>query len=262
MPSVVRVRSTSSTTFFLQSFERCERPTAASERTSGVHPGRLAQGPDEKSGRAGRKFGFIDLSLTEELHSGGGAWPGGAIAALCCCSYWVFHSGLRHDVQVGQYPDALSFERGRSVYPPKSKPAAITRRRLHVLEFPLVMGSCVCPTRHRQRRVGQEALASCRTMEASASFFALPIASSSASSFSRHILYGETAHGELRTSKRRSACVLAAQFVDRPEGGIGVDQRRIIVVVQHGPDRRCSVGRHQPREMARQLLGAPTPELV
>src|SRR5882724_12108212 len=75
MPSNALVRSTASTIFFLPSLDRWDRPVAASLRTSGVHPGRLAQGPDEKSGRAGRMFGFIDLSLTEELHSGGGAWP-------------------------------------------------------------------------------------------------------------------------------------------------------------------------------------------
>src|SRR5437868_14787144 len=79
MPSVARVRSTASTIFFLPNFERCERPTAASKRESGVHPGRLAQGPDEKSGRAGREFGFIYLSLTEELHSVGGVWPAARI---------------------------------------------------------------------------------------------------------------------------------------------------------------------------------------
>src|SRR3954452_1359114 len=82
MPSSDRVRSTASTIFFLPVLERWERPMAASLRTSGVHPGRLAQGPDEKSGRAGRMFGFIiNLSLTEELHSGGGAWPGADIRA-------------------------------------------------------------------------------------------------------------------------------------------------------------------------------------
>src|SRR6185503_6093114 len=59
MPSRARVRSTASTIFFLPSLDRWDRPTAASIRTSGVHPGRLAQGPDEKSGRAGRMFGFI-----------------------------------------------------------------------------------------------------------------------------------------------------------------------------------------------------------
>src|SRR6187431_1199006 len=60
MPSIDRVRSTASTIFFLPSLERWDRPTAASLRASGVHPGRLAQGPDEKSGRTGREFGFID----------------------------------------------------------------------------------------------------------------------------------------------------------------------------------------------------------
>src|SRR5436190_8240982 len=62
MPSSARVRSTASTIFFFPSLERWDRPTAASLRTSGVHPGRLAQGPDEKSGRAGRAFGFIFTS--------------------------------------------------------------------------------------------------------------------------------------------------------------------------------------------------------
>src|SRR5476651_1464917 len=82
MPSSARVRSTASTIFFLPSFDRWDRPMAASLRASGVHPGRLAQGPDEKSGRAGRMFGFvIYLSLTEELHSGGGAWPAADIGA-------------------------------------------------------------------------------------------------------------------------------------------------------------------------------------
>src|SRR6516162_8381935 len=81
MPSRARVRSTASTIFFLPSFDRWDRPTAASLRESGVHPGRLAQGPDEKSGRAGRELGFIYLSLTEELHSVGGAWPAARIGA-------------------------------------------------------------------------------------------------------------------------------------------------------------------------------------
>src|SRR6185437_3428123 len=80
MPSIDRVRSTASTIFFLPSLERWDRPTAASLRASGVHPGRLAQGPDEKSGRAGRAFGFVMiLSLTEELRSVGGAWPAARI---------------------------------------------------------------------------------------------------------------------------------------------------------------------------------------
>src|SRR5471032_1230742 len=82
MPRMLRVRSTASTIFFLPILDRWERPTAASLRTSGVHPGRLAQGPDEKSGRAGRMVGFvISFSLTEEMHSGGGAWPAADIGA-------------------------------------------------------------------------------------------------------------------------------------------------------------------------------------
>src|SRR5580693_6916093 len=80
MPKSARVRSTASTIFFWAGLDRWDRPTAASKRTSGVHPGRLAQGPDEKSGRAGRAFGFvIYLSLTEEQHSVGGAWPAARI---------------------------------------------------------------------------------------------------------------------------------------------------------------------------------------
>src|SRR5579883_630514 len=63
MPSRCRVRSTASTIFFLPILERWDRPTAASLRASGVHPGRLAQGPDEKSGRAGRAFGFVIYPL-------------------------------------------------------------------------------------------------------------------------------------------------------------------------------------------------------
>src|SRR6476659_5898010 len=59
MPRSARVRSTASTIFFLAVLDRWDRPMAASKRASGVQPGRLAQGPDEKSGRAGRMFGFI-----------------------------------------------------------------------------------------------------------------------------------------------------------------------------------------------------------
>src|SRR5471032_1909397 len=82
MPRMLRVRSTASTIFFLAVLDRWDRPMAASLRASGVHPGRLAQGPDEKSGRAGRMVGFvISFSLTEEMHSGGGAWPGADIGA-------------------------------------------------------------------------------------------------------------------------------------------------------------------------------------
>src|SRR6478736_5953920 len=63
MPRIARVRSTASTIFFLPSLDLWDRPVAASLRASGVHPGRLAQGPDEKSGRAGRRFGFVIVIL-------------------------------------------------------------------------------------------------------------------------------------------------------------------------------------------------------
>jgi hypothetical protein len=38
--------------------ERCERPNKAPLTASGVRPGRLAQGPEEKNGRAGRTAGL------------------------------------------------------------------------------------------------------------------------------------------------------------------------------------------------------------
>ena len=43
--------------------ERCERPSSAPFSTSGDQPGRLAQGPDEKHGLAGRRVGFIAPSF-------------------------------------------------------------------------------------------------------------------------------------------------------------------------------------------------------
>ena len=41
----------------LPSLERCERPMRAFERRSGDQPGILAQGPEEKYGRAGLAAG-------------------------------------------------------------------------------------------------------------------------------------------------------------------------------------------------------------
>src|SRR5215469_9228844 len=66
----------------LPSFDRCERPSTADLRFSGDHPGRLAQGPDENSARAGRMAGlagvFIAMSpiLADGLRPVGRAWPG------------------------------------------------------------------------------------------------------------------------------------------------------------------------------------------
>ena len=56
----------------------------ASLRTSGVQPGRLAQGPDEKLGFEGRAFGFAatdmdaGLSYRRGLKLGESAGPAGA----------------------------------------------------------------------------------------------------------------------------------------------------------------------------------------
>ena len=48
---------------------------------AGDQPGRLAQGPEEKPGWPDAGLASSDLSLTEELHSGGGAWPAAGIRA-------------------------------------------------------------------------------------------------------------------------------------------------------------------------------------
>jgi len=59
MPRIVRERSMTSTSRAKPTGERCERPASAPSSTEGDHPGRLAHGPDEKHGLAGRRFGFI-----------------------------------------------------------------------------------------------------------------------------------------------------------------------------------------------------------
>jgi hypothetical protein len=46
-------------------FERCERPFSALASTAGDQPGRLAQGPEEKHGLAGRRVGFMTLVLSQ-----------------------------------------------------------------------------------------------------------------------------------------------------------------------------------------------------
>src|SRR4029078_4276921 len=57
IPSSALVRSIASLSLALPGFERCERPSNAPLSASAVQPGRLAQGPDEKKGRAGRTDG-------------------------------------------------------------------------------------------------------------------------------------------------------------------------------------------------------------
>src|SRR4051794_15907941 len=72
----------------LPSLERCDRPRTAFWRFSGVQPGRLAQGPEENSGRAGRIAGLVPKRLggvviamspilTDGLRPVGRAWPAG-----------------------------------------------------------------------------------------------------------------------------------------------------------------------------------------
>src|SRR4051794_14171081 len=59
-------------------FDRCDRPSSAPDRATGDQPGRLAHGPDEKQGLAGRWVGLIIPSLTAVALSGrkfGGADP-------------------------------------------------------------------------------------------------------------------------------------------------------------------------------------------
>src|SRR5437870_13408038 len=65
MPRIARDRSTTSTSRARPTAERCERPVNAAASTAGDHPGRLAQGPEEKHGLAGRRFGFITHFLHE-----------------------------------------------------------------------------------------------------------------------------------------------------------------------------------------------------
>src|SRR3990167_5160454 len=79
--STWRVRSIASCRRALPSFDLCDRPRTAFWRFWGFQPGRLAHGPEENSGRAGRIAGVarvvIAMSpiLTDEQRPVGGAWP-------------------------------------------------------------------------------------------------------------------------------------------------------------------------------------------
>src|ERR1700760_373827 len=78
MPRIARVRSIASFSFAFPGLERCERPSSAPSSACGVQPGRLAQGPDEKKGRAGRTAGIlpvISTFLPECSHLVGEVWP-------------------------------------------------------------------------------------------------------------------------------------------------------------------------------------------
>src|SRR6516164_2822504 len=79
MPRIARERSTTSTSRASPTAERCERPLSAPASTAGDHPGRLAQGPDEKHGLPGRRFGFIAVFLEG---SPAGTYGGGRNASM------------------------------------------------------------------------------------------------------------------------------------------------------------------------------------
>src|SRR6266550_7326908 len=81
---MARVRSIASLSLALPGLERCDRPRQASLRASGVQPGRLAQGPDEKNGRAGRTAGRLPVmihSFQNERAPLGERGPGRCVAA-------------------------------------------------------------------------------------------------------------------------------------------------------------------------------------
>ena len=78
MPRIARERSITSASRAFGSLARWLRPSSAPDSASSVKPGRLAQGPEEKLGLAGRMSGFggdrhVRLSLSEEKRPGGGA---------------------------------------------------------------------------------------------------------------------------------------------------------------------------------------------
>src|SRR5215471_10797270 len=76
---MARVRSITSFNLALPALERCERPRQASWSASSDHPGRLAQGPDEKQGLAGRASGFMAYSFQNSCDPLGGRVPRGKL---------------------------------------------------------------------------------------------------------------------------------------------------------------------------------------
>ena len=57
---IARERSMTSTRRALPGPERWERPSSAASSVESDHPGRFAQGPEEKQGLAGLRIGFIE----------------------------------------------------------------------------------------------------------------------------------------------------------------------------------------------------------
>src|SRR5665213_589481 len=65
MRSTARERSMISAHCARPGAERCDRPAKAADSAIGDHPGRLAHGPEEKHGLAGRRVGLmVILSVT------------------------------------------------------------------------------------------------------------------------------------------------------------------------------------------------------
>ena len=69
------MRSIARLSLALPILARCERPRAASVRAWRLQPGRLAQGPDEKCGFAGRMPGFA-LVMCLSFQMGAPRWGG------------------------------------------------------------------------------------------------------------------------------------------------------------------------------------------
>src|SRR5579862_8409298 len=94
MPSNAFVRSIASLSLILPGLERCDRPSSAPLKASGVQPGRLAQGPDEKKGRAGRTAGIVAVMFIP-FRMIAPRW-GGVARVLCSDSYAARQFGRRH----------------------------------------------------------------------------------------------------------------------------------------------------------------------
>ena len=64
MPRMARDRSITSASCAFGPAARCERPSNAASSAPSEKPGRLAQGPDEKLGLAGRRSGFAASAMS------------------------------------------------------------------------------------------------------------------------------------------------------------------------------------------------------
>ena len=89
---ISRVRSIACASLDLPVFARCERPSAASASACGVQPGRLAHGPDENRGLAGRRSGFAIVFIMATLpDSSPSLGRGVPPPPICLCPVTVKH---------------------------------------------------------------------------------------------------------------------------------------------------------------------------